>query len=133
MNGRKFENLRQKILSMQFIKSKSCEPAAEFDSIKNLESAIQAAIREIESERREIEREISALKKPTAEPLEMFSFPEPLPQEAKKILARQEKILQRIAAEQSEAEKNFNARKKSFAEKKSELQQKFLRCKKEGR
>ena len=132
MNGKKFENVRQKIFSMQFLKSKSEEAAAEFDSIKNLESAIQSAIKQIDSERKEIDREISSLKTPNVEPLEKFSF-DAMPQEARKILAGQEKILERIAVEQLTTEKNFNARKKLFAEKKTELHEKFLRLKAKGR
>ena len=132
MNGKKFENVLQKISSMQFIKSKSEEAAAKFDSIKNLESAIQSAIKQIESERREINREISSLKTPNDEPLETVSF-DAMPQEAQKILAEQAETLQRIAAEQLTTEKIFDARKKLFAEKKSVLHEKFLRLKAKGR
>ena len=132
MNGKKFENVLQKISSMQFIKSKSEEAAAKFDSIKNLESAIQSAIKQIDSERREIDREISSLKTPNDEPLETVSF-DAMPQEAQKILAEQAETLQRIAAEQLTTEKIFDERKKIFAEKKSELHEKFLRLKAKGR
>ena len=132
MNGKKFENVLQKISSMQFIKSKSEEAAAKFDSIKNLESAIQSAIKQIDSERREIDREISSLKTPNDEPLETVSF-DAMPQEAQKILAEQAETLQRIAAEQLTTEKIFAERKKIFAEKKSELHEKFLRLKAKGR
>ena len=132
MNGKKFENVLQKISSMQFIKSKSEEAAAKFDSIKNLESAIQSAIKQIDSERREIDREISSLKTPNDEPLETVSF-DAMPQEAQKILAEQAETLQRIAAEQLTTEKIFDERKKIFAEKKSALHEKFLRLKAKGR
>ena len=133
MNGDKFAEIRQKIFSMQFVEQKSREPATEFSTaISSIETDIQRNIQVIERERRHIEQNFSAGKISTDTTLETISFPDTLNGEDAKIFEQQSELLRQVVAERGLLEKSFVDRKSSFAKKKAELHQKFLRKKFEG-
>lgn len=134
MNGNKFEEIRRQIFSAKFIERKSCEPAEEFTGkVDSIEGEIKKRIQEIGQERRNIDREISAIKMPTNTTLETISFPDVLPEEGRKIIAQQSETFRQLIAEQVMLEKTLAERKSLFAKKKAELHQKFLQNKIKGR
>lgn len=126
MNGKKFEDIQQKIFSMRFIEGKSIESAESFDTSPNtIENKIQSAIQDIRETQRNINHEFLTIKTPIDFHLETVDFPDPLPKEAAQIIAQQSKILRELVAEQVATEKIIAARKSSFAKMKYELKQKF--------
>ena len=134
MNGGKFKEIQQKIISMQFVARESQEPVKKFDKkINDVKTKIKRDSQEVEQERQNIKRDFLALKTPMDTKLEMVSFPDGLTTEGEKILAEQKEILRQILAEQVMLEKNLGERKSAFAKKKAELHQKFLQKKAKGR
>ncbi|MBQ6297440.1 MAG: hypothetical protein IJK81_07080 [Selenomonadaceae bacterium] len=130
MNGGKLEEIRQKIISMQFVERESQEPIKKFSKkISDVETKIKRDSQEVEQERQNIKRNFDELKTPTDTAVEVISFPDGLTKESEKILAEQKETLNRILAEQMVLETNLNERKSSFAKKKAELHQKFLQKK----
>lgn len=131
MNGGKFKEIQQKVISMQFVERESREPVKKFEKkISVLETKIKRDIQEVNQERRNIERDFLALKTPTDTKLDVIPFPDVLTKEGEKILAEQKETSRRILAEQMVLETNLYERKSSFAKKKAELHQKFLQKKK---
>ncbi len=134
MNGGKFKEIQQKVISMQFVERESQEPVKKFDKkISVLETKIKRDSQEVEQERQNIQRDFLALKTPTDTKLDVVPFPDGLTKEGEKILAEQKETLRRILAEQMVLETNLYERKSSFAKKKAELHQKFLQKKAKGR
>lgn len=127
MNGRKFQEIRQKI---QEILGRESESEIVV-TLSKIEDDVRTKTQAVEIERQKIERDFQELTPPTNEPLEEIFAPK-TPQEkifgqrSAKILEELKETSLQISAEGALLKNKFEERKISFAKKKAELHQKFL-------
>ncbi|MBQ7704756.1 MAG: hypothetical protein IJT73_04930 [Selenomonadaceae bacterium] len=132
MNKAKFKEIQQNISSMEFIasKCKSREPAEKFTGSPTvIESKIRSEISTVNNESQSIERDCYYLKNPNKfSTFEIFSFEEPMPENAIDSLEQQVAIEKQVEFETTDLKNKLEYRKKFFAQKQDEFHKKFLKA-----